>query len=342
MKGEAVVENVRPGLSRTGTMSAAVLSEPGKIELRQVRLPEPGPGELRIRLEGCGVCASNLPPWEGREWFKYPMEAGQLGHEGWGVVDAVGDEAREFEVGQRVAFLSNHSYAEYDVAKEDQVVGLPDELGETPFPAEPLGCAMNIFHRSQIASGQSVAIVGVGFLGALLTQLAKHAGARVIAISRREYSLDVARRCGADQTIAMNDHWQLIEQVRELTAGRFCDVVIEATGKQWPLDLSAELTCERGRVVIAGYHQDGLRQCNMQLWNWRGLDVINAHERDPKIYLRGMREAVEAARSGRIEPLPLYTHRFRLEQLGEALEITRQRPDGFMKALIIMQRGGEA
>ena len=79
----------------------------------------------------------------------------------------------------------------------------------------------------------------------------------------------------------MHDHWQIIERVRELTGGTFCDRVIEAVGKQWPLDLAAELTREGGRLVIAGYHQDGPRQVNMQLWNWRGFDVVNAHERDP-------------------------------------------------------------
>jgi threonine dehydrogenase-like Zn-dependent dehydrogenase len=123
-----------------------------------------------------------------------------------------------------------------------------------------------------------------------------------------------------------------------LTSGRFCDVVIEATDKQGPLDLAAELTRERGRLVVAGYHQDGPRQVNMQLWNWRGLDVINAHERDPQIYLRGMREAVAAVESGLIDPAPLYTHRFRLDQLDQALGMTAERPDGFMKALITYAR----
>jgi hypothetical protein len=96
--------------------------------------------------------------------------------------------------------------------------------------------------------------------------------------------------------------------VKELTGGAFCDRVIEAVGKQWPLDLSAELTRERGRLIIAGYHQDGPRQVNMQLWNWRGLDVINAHERDPEVYLAGIRAAVAAVTSGRLDPRPLYTH----------------------------------
>jgi threonine dehydrogenase-like Zn-dependent dehydrogenase len=320
----------------TGTMRAAVLRAPGALEIRQVRIPDPAPGEVRVRLEGCGVCASNLPPWEGREWFKYPMAPGQLGHEGWGRVDAVGRSVREFRVGQRVAFLSNNAYAEYDVAREDQVIALPEALADQPFPAEPLGCAVNIFRRSAIEPGQTVAIVGIGFLGALLTQLATKAGARVIAISRRPFSLDFARTAGAAHVIEMDDHYRIIEEVRQLTGGQFCDVVIEAVGKQWPLDLSAELTRERGRLVVAGYHQDGPRQVNMQLWNWRGLDVINAHERDPRVYLRGMREAADAVVAGRINPAPLYTHTFPLDRLGEALEMTRERPDGFLKALVRM------
>jgi threonine dehydrogenase-like Zn-dependent dehydrogenase len=326
-------EPVRPV---PATMRAAVVTEPGVLEVREVRPPEPRPNEVRVRVEGCGVCASNLPPWEGREWFKYPLAPGQLGHEGWGVIDAVGHDVSRFAPGQRVAMLSNNAYAEYDVAHEDQVVPLPGDLMGVPFPAEPLGCATNIFNRSGIQPGQSVAIVGIGFLGAVLTRLASNINARVIAISRRPFALDVARAMGAAQTIVMDDHWKVIEQVRQLTGGQFCEVVVEAVGKQWPLDLSAELTRERGRLVIAGYHQDGPRQCNMQLWNWRGLDVINAHERDPKIYLAGMEAAVHAVATGKLNPMPLYTHTFPLEQLDEALNMTRERPDGFMKALITL------
>jgi threonine dehydrogenase-like Zn-dependent dehydrogenase len=251
-------------------------------------------------------------------------------------VDAVGNDVTQFEVGDRVAFQSNQSYAEYDVAREDQTVLLPASLDGQPFPAEPLGCAINIFKRSGIRAGQSVAIVGIGFLGAILTRLASGAGARVFAVSRRPYSLDVATSLGASETIAMDDHWKIIERVKQSTGGAFCDVVVEAVGKQWPLDLSAELTRERGRLLVAGYHQDGPRQVNMQLWNWRGLDVVNAHERDPRVYLQGMREAVEAVAAGRLDPTPLYTHRFALDELGEAIRMTRDRPDGFFKALVIM------
>jgi threonine dehydrogenase-like Zn-dependent dehydrogenase len=317
-----------------GTMRAAVLAGPGRVRLDEVARPVPGAGQVRVRLEGCGVCASNLTPWAGPEWMRFPSEPGALGHEGWGVVDALGDGVDGLSVGDRVAALSYKSYAEYDLAEAEAVVPLPDALAGRPFPGEPLGCAMNIFRRSGIEAGQTVAVVGVGFLGAILTRLATDAGARVIAVSRRPFSLDVARAMGAAEAIPMDDHDAVIGQVKELTGGVFCDRVVEAAGKQWPLDLAAELTRERGRLVVAGYHQDGPRRVNMWLWNWRGLDVVNAHERDPKVYLRGMREAVDAVASGRLDPDPLYTHRFSLARLGEALDATRDRPDGFLKALV--------
>jgi threonine dehydrogenase-like Zn-dependent dehydrogenase len=318
----------------TDTMKAAVLAAPGRFELADVPRPEPGPGQVRVRLEGCGVCGSNVEPWEGLPWSTFPGEPGGLGHEGWGVVDALGEGVAGVAAGDRVALLSGRSFAEYDVADADQLVRLPAALAGLPVPGEPLGCVMNIFRRADIRAGQTVAILGIGFLGALLTRLAADAGARVIAISRRPFSLDLARRYGAAETIPMDDHWRIIERVKAIAGDGLCERVIEATGKQWPLDLAGELVGFGGRLVVAGYHQDGPRQVNMQMWNWKGIDVVNAHERDPSVCLRGLREAVDAVAAGRIDPAPLYTHRFRLEQLGDALAATRDRPDGFLKALV--------
>ncbi len=314
--------------------AAAVLVAPGVVRVEPGPLPEPGPGEVRVRLEGSGVCASNLPMWEGREWFTYPAPPGNPGHEGWGTVDALGEGVAGLAIGQRVAALSYRAYATHDVARADAVVPLPAALDGHAFPGEPLGCAMNIMARADVRPGQDVAVVGVGFLGALLCRLAANAGARVIAVSRRPFSLDVARQFGAHDVVPMDDHGRIIERVKTLTGGKFCERVFECVGLQWPLDLAGELTAERGRLLVAGFHQDGPRQVNMFLWNWRGIDVVNAHERDRAVYVAGMRAAVDAVASGALDPAPLYTHRYPLDALGEALEATRTRPDGFLKALV--------
>ncbi len=316
-------------------MRAAVVSGPGRTEVEHLIVPEPGPGEVLLRMEGCGVCGSSLPMWEGRSWFQYPAEPGSPGHEGWGMVEAVGHGVTTVAPGDRVAALSYRAYAEYDVAQADAVVPLPPDLAGKFFPGEPLGCAMNIFRRSAVQAGQTVVIIGIGFLGAVLTRLAHRAGARVIAISRRPFALDLARELGADVVMSLDDHNKIVNHVLQLTNGEGAERVIEAVGSQWPLDLAADLTRVRGRLVIAGYHQDGPRQVNMQLWNWRGLDVINAHERDPAVYVEGIREAVEAVSSGVLNPARLYTHTFNLDQLDQAFETMRERPDGFLKALVL-------
>jgi threonine dehydrogenase-like Zn-dependent dehydrogenase len=315
-------------------MQACVIASPQQAALQDVEVPAPGPGQVLLKLEGSGVCASSLPLWEGREWFSYPQPPGAPGHEGWGRVAACGEGVSGLKKGDRVAALTYRAHAEYDLADASAVVPLPDALSTAAVPGEPLGCAYNIFRRSDIQAGQTVAIVGIGFLGALLTQLARHAGARVIALSRRGDSLEFARAFGAAHTIPLDDHYKVIEQVKALTDGKFCERVIECTGLEWPLQLAGELTAIRGRLVIAGYHQDGMRQVNVQLWNWRGIDVINAHERDPQMYVDGIRGAVRLMQDGVLDPEPLYTHRLTLDRLGEALELTRTRPEGFMKALV--------
>ncbi len=307
------------------------------MEERTVSVPEPADDEVRIRLEGCGLCASDMPVWQGRDWFSYPAEPGSPGHEGWGTVDAVGKDVQYIHKGYRVAALCYNAYAEYDIAKACHVVELPDLFDSKPIPGEPLACAMNIFKRSCIKKGSTTAIVGAGWLGLLLIQLAKNAEANVIAISRRPSSLEKAKECGADYTFSTEENPDIIKQVEDITGGDLCSCVIEAAGKQETLDLAGELTGVKGRLVIAGYHQDGQRKVNMQLWNWRGMDVINAHERNPAEYVRGMREAVKYMNKKVLNPFPLITHTFPLKDIQQAFKAQEQKPENFTKALITIE-----
>ncbi|MDB6033938.1 MAG: threonine dehydrogenase [Verrucomicrobiales bacterium] len=322
--------------SRKKKMQAVQLMGPREARLQECAIPEPGTGNVRIRLEGCGVCGSNLAPWEGRPWFKYPFNPGEPGHEGWGIVDAVGEGVTRIKPGARVAFLSYKSFAEYDVALEEAVVPLPKELDGQPFPGEALGCAFNVVRRCNIQPGQTVAVLGIGFLGAIVTALAVKAGAHVLAASRRPFALEIAKAYGAAEVMPFPSREAVAQRIMELTKGRGCDQVIEAVGNQEALDLATDVAAERGRLIIAGYHQDGMRQVNMQLWNWRGLDVINAHERETRIYVEGIQLAAEAIARGNFDPTPLYTHSYALDEVDIAFEAMRTRPDRFLKALVIL------
>lgn len=290
-----VSETVRHPFGSNMTSRAVRLHAPDCFRIELLELREPAADEVCVRLEGCGVCASNLPLWQGRPWFSYPLNPGAPGHEGWGVIDGIDADVTGFATGERVALVSQHAYAEHDFATTDSVVKLPAELAGRPFPGEPLACAMNILRRSQIEAGQTVAVLGLEEPGR-----------------------------------ALRDAWRL-------SGGKGYERVIECVGSQDALDLAAELAGTRARLVIAGYHQDGERRVNLQQWNWRGLDVVNAHERDPIEYRRGMREAIDLAVRADLDLSALLTHQFPLAAAAAAFDSLARRPDGFLKAFIVCQ-----
>jgi NADPH:quinone reductase len=112
------------------------------------------------------------------------------------------------------------------------------------------------------------------------------------------------------------------------------DVVVEAAGTQSALDTASRLVATGGRLVVAGFHQDGPRTIDLQSWNWRGIDVINAHERDAAVVVEAMREAVRLACDGTLDLEELVTHRLPLDRLDDAFELARTRPPGFLKAVV--------
>jgi NADPH:quinone reductase len=313
-------------------MRAAVLSGPRRFEVLVVDRPSPGPGEVLVQLEGSGVCGSNLVPWQGREWFSYPFAPGAPGHEGWGWIAEAGPGVHDLAIGDRVAVLSGAAFAEFDVAPAERVVRIPRQI-PGPFPGEALGSGANVFRRSGIRAGDAVAVVGAGFLGLVAVRLAALAGAHVVAVSRRATALRLAREYGAAGTVAMHERNGAVEAARRLAGGRLFDVVVEAVGNQLALDVASELVGEGGRLVVAGHHQDGPRIVNMWLWNQRGIEVVNAHERDPRVRREGVVAALGAVADGRLDPAPLFTT-YPLDRLGAAFQAMEERPDGFVKALV--------
>jgi threonine dehydrogenase-like Zn-dependent dehydrogenase len=261
------------------------VDEPRRAVPIEVREPEPGPTEVRVRVEGCGVCGSSLPVWEGRPWFHYPLAAGSPGHEAWGRLDD----------GTRVAFLTQQGYAEHVVVDRASLVEIPDD--GRPFPGEALACAVNVVRRARIGAADRVAIVGMGFLGSAVAQLVPGA-----VHVRRDTEVD----------------------------GEF-ERVIECAGTQSGLDAASKLVATGGVLVLAGFHQDGPRTVDVQSWNWRGIDVVNAHERDEGLVVDAMR----AAAGGIFDLDRLVTHAIRLERLGDAFELARTRPSGFVKAVVL-------
>jgi D-arabinose 1-dehydrogenase-like Zn-dependent alcohol dehydrogenase len=304
---------------------ALSLSGPGEPHVITTESPRPARGEVLVRIRACGVCGSDLNAWRGVQGIEYPLPPGSPGHETWGEIMALGPEVSGLQPGQIVTGLMWNGFAEFGVARSHDLVVVPAAFGDQPILGEPLACAMNVLRRSALAPGERVAILGFGYLAALLVQLLPRE-TEWVAISRREDSRALAARLGAQAAYAFDsipsELWDSFP------------VVIEAAGVQQTLDFATWLVAYGGRLVIAGYHADGQRSVNMQSWNWKGIDVINAHERQPTVYLDALRAAF-----GRISVTPLntavlHTHTFELHEAAAAFAMAEARPTGFVKALV--------
>ncbi len=312
---------------------AAVLTAPRRWAIQPAEVPSPAPGEVTVRIEGCGVCASSLPAWQGRDWFSYPMSPGKLGHEGWGRIIAVGEAVSPDRIGERVAMLADGAFATHLCVPAAEVCTVPEGLEGWPVPAEPIACAFAILKRADVEGGTRVAVVGSGFLGTLLIQLLSAQGCEVTTISRRDFALETARAMGARRAIRFGAPWEVEEQLGERFANGF-PRVIEAVGNQEALSLASSLVAAGGKLVIAGYHQDGLRSVNLQEWNWKGIDVINAHERCQDVLLAAMRRGLDVLARGGVDLRALLTHRYRPDQIDRAFSDLEERPAGFLKGWI--------
>jgi threonine dehydrogenase-like Zn-dependent dehydrogenase len=155
----------------------------------------------------------------------------------------------------------------------------------------------------------------------------------VLALARRPFALGLAERLGA-APIPLAGPAEAAAAVRRRCEGALCDVAVEAVGLQGPLDVAAALVRPGGRLVIAGFHQDGLRNVDLCAWNWQALDVVNAHERDPAVLMEAMHLAADEVAGGGLDLAALLTHSWPLERLGAAFEAMQARPDGFLKGIV--------
>jgi threonine dehydrogenase-like Zn-dependent dehydrogenase len=308
-------------------MRALILRGPRDAFVGDVADPSPSDGEVLLEIGACGVCGSDMNAWRGVAGIEYPLPAGAPGHETWGHVVALGRGVDSLRVGQTVTGLGWNGFAELSVARADDLVRVPSELGhESPLLGEPLACAMNVVRRSAFRPGDRIAIVGFGYLAALIAHLLPDDLGGWVALSRRDDSRALAMRLGAEAAYDFSsvppDLWDSF------------DVSLEAAGVQQTLDYATWLTTYGGRLVIAGYHADGQRTVNMQSWNWKGIDVINAHAREPAVYLRGLREGFDRLMARKLDLSGLHTHGWSLEDAPEAFRIAEARPPGFVKGIV--------
>jgi 2-desacetyl-2-hydroxyethyl bacteriochlorophyllide A dehydrogenase len=260
------------------TMQAAVLTAPGKFELRETTIPEVGPDDALIRVERCGICGTDIHMFRGH----YAADRLPIvpGHELAGVIAATGTNARHLNVGDRVVADINigcgHCYycrrneilncpqmgqigitrdgafAEYVCAPARLVVPVGAEATpETLALTEPVACVVRAARKARISFGQSVAVIGAGPIGNLHVQMLRLLGAApILVLETSEPRAALAREAGADVVVV--DPSQFRSVVLAHTEGRGVDVAIESVGKATLYALAFDLIRPGGHVAAFG------------------------------------------------------------------------------------------
>jgi len=305
---------------------------PERGAVRAASIDAPGPGQVLIRVAVNGLCASDLPVWRRGDGDEI------LGHEPVGEVIDTGPGVT-IPAGTWVTGRIPASFAQHAIANIDDVVVIPAGLDPMGALGEPIGCVVEGFRRTRIGAGDRVAIIGLGFMGLLMTQLAAQSpAASLVAIDPRDDARAAAIRAGVDEAVAPDVLSDRLVGADDDDRHRV-DVVIEASGTQAGLDLATRLVRSHGTISILGYHQ-GDRTVDMRAWNEKAIDVVNAHVRDRQLLREATRRGLElAARGGHgIDVSSLVTHRFALDQVDNAFRALASKPDGFIKAVIVIDR----
>ncbi|HEX7066060.1 MAG TPA: zinc-binding alcohol dehydrogenase [Bacillales bacterium] len=227
-----------------------VSEEKGQIALKPMDVEKPGSNEIQVQVHN-----SLISPGTERAFVlnmentsgEYPMYPGYSSS---GVVIKAGEKVTDFQVGDRIAC---HGIGHRSIGniRQERAVKLPDEVSFELGAFTSLGViAMQGVRKARIEMGESVTVFGLGIIGQLAVQLARHNGALpVIGIDRIENRLDLAERCGADYSLNSAEHnWR--DNLNELTDGKGPNVVIEGTGVPDVISTCFETVRNFGRVVI--------------------------------------------------------------------------------------------
>ncbi|MBN2310513.1 MAG: zinc-binding dehydrogenase [Candidatus Hydrogenedentes bacterium] len=312
-------------------MKALQINGPGECEVKEVPTPEPGPGEVLLKVHAVTTCPhwdmhilGGEPMFPGME-LEYPYTLGQPGHEACGEVAALGKGVTEFEVGQRVCAWRDRGhhvqgcYAQYVAMDPESLIPVPTELPpEACAPLELAMCAsahLMLAEKLEAVEGRRVGVFGLGPAGLLFVQLARAAGAaEVIGFDPLDARRELAARLGA--TRALDPAGEEARTLPPRGQAGCLDTAFDCVGSPAAVHRAMELTLN---LLVLFAVQREPYTFGPALWSRFMLAGAQPHTRAAAEY------AVARLAAGQLDMSPLVTHTMTLDEYARGVELLKQR-----------------
>jgi L-iditol 2-dehydrogenase len=337
-------------------MRQAIMTQPGKIILREVPQPELQPDEVLIQVKRIGVCGSDIHVYHGlHPYTSYPVVQG---HEVSGVIAELGAQVEGFSRGDKVVFMPQvtcgecypcrHSMyhicdnlkvmgfqtsgaaQEYFPVKAEMVLKLPETVSlDHAALVEPISVAVHALSRYGNVAGLNVLVLGAGTIGNLVAQVAVASSAkRVMITDVSPYKLDKARQCGLEHVVnsAQEDLGQAILNTFGVDKA---DLILECVGVQETITQAVANARKGSSIIVVGVFGEK-PQVDLGLLQDRELSLIGTLMYQKKDYER----AIELVTNGKLHLDQMVTHRFPFEDYLHAYQAIESSGGKYMKVMI--------
>ena len=325
-------------------MKAIVNTAPNRLEFQELPMPQPGPGQVRIRTLACGICATDLHMIAGWDRTSFPAIPG---HEWAGVVDALGAGVPAALAGRRcvadnvltdhgeVGFEHPGGYSQYFLTEAANLIPLPDDFPmSTAALIEPLAVSVRGLRKLRLNDRSRALVIGDGPIGLLMVMLLKRAGLEhVVVVGGRLPRLAIALACGASQVFNYHDFYHdingdLAGGILKMTGTAF-PLVVEASGSGPAIQASLALAMPCGQILVLGDYRHARADFAWNQVLLGELEIIGSNAS-----AGAWPEAVRLALEGRLPLERLVTQRLPAARFAEGVELTRARAGDVIKVVL--------
>jgi L-iditol 2-dehydrogenase len=337
-------------------MKQQIMIEPGKIEFRDIPIPELLENEVLIKIMRIGVCGSDIHVYHGKHpYTSYPVTQG---HEVSGVVEKVGSKVTKLKTGDKVTiqpqvvcgkchsclhgryhicdelkvmgFQTTGMASEYFATDSDRILKLPDDMSyEQGAMIEPMAVACGVFTKTDDLMGLNVVVLGAGPIGNLTAQTAKALGAKSVLITDiSDFRLEIAKKVGIDYTINPLKQ-DLTEEIVKAFGPDKADLIVDCVGINQTIDDAIANARKGTDIILVGVYEEK-PAVDLAAVQDRELRLIGMLMYQTEEYL----QAIELVNSGKINLKPLMTKHFKFVDYDKAYQFIDEKKDKTMKVFI--------